>query len=180
MLTMRDADAVLALHREAAAPPSGLAREPDEIHFDYVCAFLARAEADGVAFGAYDEDALCGELHTWRMGPRQFAHVLTDLTIAVHPRVQGRGVGRLLFETLFAEAALLQPRIARIELLCRSGHAHALRLYESMGFVAEGRFKERVRLADGTLEDDIPMVRYLNRDARLSADPPTAPGSEVH
>jgi putative acetyltransferase len=87
--------------------------------------------------------------------------VLTDLTIAVHPRIQGRGAGRLLFESLFAQAALLTPRITRIELVCRSGNVRALRLYESLGFEAEGRFKERVRLADGTLEDDIPMVRWL-------------------
>ena len=161
-LSILDADALLALHRAASAPPSGLARESDEVDPAYIHSFLAKTEAHGIALGAFEEDGeLCGEVHAARLGPRQFAHVLTDLTIAVHPRIQGRGAGRLLFESLFAEAARLTPRITRIELVCRSGNVRARRLYESLGFEAEGRFKERVRLADGTLEDDIPMVRWL-------------------
>jgi putative acetyltransferase len=158
---MADAPALLALHVAAAAPPSGLAREPDEVDMAFIEGFLLRAELHGLALGAFDGEALCGEIHCWRLGPRQFAHSLTDLTIAVHPARQGRGVGRRLFEALFAEAAQLTPRIERIELLCRSGHAAALKLYASLGFVPEGRFIGRVRLSDGTVEDDIPMVRRM-------------------
>ena len=102
-----------------------------------------------------------GEIHASRLGPRQFAHNLTDLTVAVHPDFQGRGVGAALFEALFAEAAKLTPRIERIELMCREGNAGAVRLYERLGFVIEGRFPRRVRLKDGTVEDDLAMGKRL-------------------
>jgi putative acetyltransferase len=93
------------------------------------------------------------------MRPAQFRHVLTDLTVAVHPRAQGRGVGSRLFEALFEAASRLTPPVTRIELVARTGNAAAIRLYERLGFRAEGRFAGRVRLADGRIEDDIPMAR---------------------
>jgi ribosomal protein S18 acetylase RimI-like enzyme len=89
------------------------------------------------------------------------AHNLTDLTVAVHPDVQGRGVGAALFEALFAAAEALTPRIERVELLCRHGNLRAVRLYQRLGFVIEGRFPRRVRLPDGTIEDDLAMARFL-------------------
>ena len=45
-----------------------------------------------------------GEIHATRIGPRQFSHVLTELTIAVHPDIQGRGVGSRRFGALFESA----------------------------------------------------------------------------
>jgi ribosomal protein S18 acetylase RimI-like enzyme len=118
---------------------------------------LARPLQDGVALTAWIGGALAGEIHASRYTPRQFAHNLTDLTVAVHPDAQGRGVGAALFEALFAEAGKLSPAIERVELLCREGNTGALRLYERLGFVVEGRFPRRVRLKDGTVEDDLAM-----------------------
>lgn len=162
-LALADRDAVLALYRAAAAGPNGgLARTPDEIDEAYVESFLREAEADGVSLGAFDPDgALLGEIHASRPGPRQFAHVLSDLTVAVQPDARGQGLGTRLFEALFAHAAGLRPRIERVELVAREGNAGAVRLYQRLGFVIEGRFRGRVRLPDGTVEDDLPMARAL-------------------
>ena len=158
-LTAADAPAVHAAHQAAASvPDSGLARAPDEITLAYVEAVIAKASRDGVALGAFDGPRLLGEVHAVRLGPRQFAHVLTDLTVAVHPDAQGRGVGKALFAALFSAAGALDPVATRIELVARSGNIGALRLYQSLGFVAEGRFRGRVRLPDGRVEDDIPMA----------------------
>lgn len=161
-LDLADTDAVIALYKAVTAlPGSGLARQSDEITREYVAGFLARALDGGVALGAFTSEALVGEVHATRIGPRQFAHVLTDLTIAVHPDVQGRGIGSRLFYALFASAAKLVPRATRIELVARSGNTTALRLYAELGFSAEGRFQSRVRLPGGQIEDDIPMAREL-------------------
>lgn len=161
-LRLADTDAVVALYRAVTAVPgSGLARQSDEISREYVAGFLARALDGGVSLGAFTGDALVGEIHATRIGPRQFAHVLTDLTIAVHPDLQGRGVGSRLFDALFASAAKLVPRATRIELVARSGNTAALRLYEKLGFRAEGCFQARVQLEGGQIEDDIPMARHL-------------------
>jgi len=155
------ADAVLALYQATAAAPGGLARRPDEIDLAYVRGFLAKASKDGVTLGAWDRERLCGEIHAWRIGPDQFAHVLSDLTVAVEPDYQGKGVGSALFRALFAAAAGLTPRIVRIELAAREGNASAIALYQRLGFVIDGRFEKRVRMPDGAFEADIAMGLIL-------------------
>lgn len=158
-----DAAPVRALYLAVAgAPGSGLAREPDEMTPAYVQGFLARAAGNGICLGAFDGESLVGEIHAARMGPRQFDHVLTDLTVAVHPGYQGRGIGQRLFQALFEAVRTLQPVVTRVELVARSGNHGALRLYERLGFVREGTFRGRVRLRDGTVEDDVPMARLLD------------------
>ena len=168
---LSDADLaqVVSLYRAAAAVPgSGLAREEDEIGEDYVRAFIARAGCDGITLGAFIGDELAGEIHAVRIGPRQFAHVLGDLTVAVRPSAQGRGIGTTLFDGFLAAARGLEPKIERIELLARSGNEGALRLYERLGFVREGRLIGRVRLPDGSVEDDIFMALRVEENADLS------------
>ena len=158
-LSSADLEAVLALHRAAAEGQSGLARRPDEIEPGYIAHFLDHAT---IRLGAFVDGQLAGEIHVTRLGPRQFHHVLTDLTVAVNPAVQGSGVGGALFEALFAAARALTPPVERVELMVRAGHAGAIRLYERLGFQVEGRFPRRVRLADGTVEDDVAMVKILD------------------
>jgi putative acetyltransferase len=122
---------------------------------------IADASAAGVALGAWADGRLAGLIKAPRMPSMQFQHVLWDLTIATHPGFQGRGIGRGLFEALFAAARTLEPPIERIELVVRHGLTHAIRLYEQVGFVQEGRFVRRFRMADGTYEDDLPMAKFL-------------------
>lgn len=157
-----DAPAALDLYRAAAAGPGGLARRPDEIDLDHVRGFIASALQGGVTLGAWTPAGeLCAEVHAARPGPAQFEHVLSDLTVAVRPGLQGRGLGSRLFRDLFEAAARLQPRIERVELMVRAGAGDAVRLYERLGFRIEGRFEGRVRLPDGRLEDDLAMGRRL-------------------
>ena len=156
--TPADAEALFALYLATAAGKSGLARDPDEIDRAYVEGFLAKAE---VSIAAWAGEQAVGEIHAGRLGPRQFAHDLLDLTVAVHPEFQGQGLGRRLFEALFEAAATLTPKIERVELFVRAGHTDAIRLYERLGFAIEARFKDRVRLSDGTVEDDLAMVKWL-------------------
>lgn len=159
--TAGDAAQVLALYRAAAGGSGGLARRPEEMDLAYVEGFLAKAHAGGVSLGAWIDGRLAGEIHASRIGPDQFAHVLSDLTVAVDPAWQGKGVGRALFAALFAAARELSPTVTRIELMAREGNIDAIRLYERLGFVMEGRFVQRVRMPDGRLEDDIAMGLLL-------------------
>jgi len=158
--TLADAPAILALHLAAASRGGGLAREPDEMSLGPIEAALAKSLASGVALSAWTGEAIAGEIHAARLGPRQFDNSLTELTVAVHPDAQGQGVGAALFEALFAEARKL-PGVTRVELMCREGNRHAVRLYQRLGFVVEGRFVRRVVLADGTVEDDLAMAKFL-------------------
>jgi putative acetyltransferase len=155
-------DKVLELYRTVAANSGGLARQPDEISRDYVQDFLGRAQRDGVTRAVHTSNgAIVAEIHADRMYPRQFSHVLTGLTIAVHPAWQGKGLRALLFKTLIDTARAMTPPSTRIELMVREGNAGAIVLYERLGFKIEGHFARRVRLPDGTVEDDVAMALLL-------------------
>jgi len=161
-LTPDATDKVLALYRAVAARGGGLARAADEIDAEYVRGFLTKAQKDGVSRAVWLPDgSLAAEIHANRMHPRQFGHVLTDLTAAVHPDWQGKGLGGMLFEALIEAARQMQPPIARIELMVREGNTGAVGLYQRLGFAVEGRFAKRVRLPDGTIEDDFAMGLLL-------------------
>jgi len=161
--TPDDAAAVLALHRKVAAQPGGLARRPEEVTADYVAHALAASAEGGVNLVAQGADGtLCGELHAERMKVAIFAHVLTDLTVAVDPDWQGRGVGSALFRALIDRARTMTPPVGRIELWTGAANLGAQRLYQRLGFRIEGRMIGRGRLPDGTVDDDIVMGLLLD------------------
>jgi putative acetyltransferase len=49
----------------------------------------------------------------------------------------------------------------KLELRVREGNTEALRLYQQFGFVEEGRFEKRIKLADGSCLADISMAKIL-------------------
>jgi len=158
-LAMADGPAVLGVMQAASG---GLGRLPEEMDLAWVAESLGGALVAGVAIGAWAEGRLAGVIKAPRMPLVQFQHVLWDLTIATHPDFQGRRIGRGLFEALFDAARALDPPVERVELVVRHGLTHAIRLYEQMGFVQEGRFARRFHMADGTYEDDLPMAKFLS------------------
>lgn len=160
-----DRDALFALYRAVAAVEGGLARVEDEITPDTVAHNLRAALDRGVSLVALADGAVVGELHAWRPEPRVFAHVLGDLTVAVHPDHQGRGIGRALFVALLDHVRERLPDIRRVELVARQSNARAIALYESLGFVREGRLRGRIRSVGGGFEDDIPMAWMRSGDA---------------
>jgi putative acetyltransferase len=158
-----DATAILTLHRKVAALPGGLARQPGEVTADYVSHAMSAAAGGGVNLVAVSTDGvLCGELHVERMKIALFAHVLTDLTVAVDPDWQGRGVGSALFRLLIDTARAMEPPVGRIELGTGANNLGAQRLYQRLGFRIEGRLPGRGRHPDGSVEDDIVMGLLLD------------------
>lgn len=157
-LGLHDAPALLGLMKSAKG---GLGRLPDEMDLPWMEEALAGALAGGVAIGACTGSRLIGMIKASRMPSVQFQHVLWDLTVAVEPESQGRGVARGLFAEMITSARSMTPRIERVELVVREGLTHAIRLYESFGFRLEGRFERRFRLSDGSYEADLPMALFL-------------------
>jgi putative acetyltransferase len=157
-LSLADAPMVLVLMRRAEG---GLGRLPDEMDLPWMEEALAGALNGGIAIGAWDGSRLVGMIKASRMPSVQFQHVLWDLTVAVDPESQGRGIGQSLFDSLFASAATLTPKIERIELVVREGLTHAIRLYERLGFRQEGCFERRFRLSNGAYEADLPMALLI-------------------
>ena len=52
------------------------------------------------------------------------------------------------------------PGVEKLELTVRSTNEPALKLYRKFGFVVEGRFRNRILLADGRYIDDIGMAWF--------------------
>jgi ribosomal protein S18 acetylase RimI-like enzyme len=148
---------IISLYKAVAGVPDGIARTPEEVTEAYVSGFMHKAAADGVEFVCEEGGRIVGEIHASRTGIACLSSLLTDLTIAVHPEAQGRGVGRRLFEALIAEVTLNMPHIVRIELFARVSNERARGLYASLGFVEEGRLPSRVRNAQGLIEADTVM-----------------------
>ena len=156
----KDLTCILTLYRAVAVIPGGLARTEEEITPDYVGHFLARSLATGVILVARDADtvAILGEIHAWVPEPRVFSHVLGDLTIAIHPDAQGRGIGRQLVEGFLATVVSQRPEIKRIELIARESNRKAIDLYRKLGFVEEGHLVDRIQSVGGGFEADVAMA----------------------
>lgn len=148
-----DAPAIREVYR-AAAEQGTLARMPDEVDDAHVAEFMHAAQ-DGLEVVAEVEGRVVGELHASRLAPRQFAHILGELTIAVHPDHQGQGVGRKLFEEFFRIVRDEMSDIHRVELFAWDQNQGAIRLYESLGFTFEGKLPRRVHTDSGEWRDDV-------------------------
>jgi putative acetyltransferase len=155
-----DLAGILYLYRAVAAIPGGLARTVEEITPEYAGHFLSRSLAAGVILIARHPESrtIVGEIHAWVPEPRVFSHVLGDLTIAIHPDVQGRGIGRQLVEGLLAVVVHQRPEIRRVELIARESNRKAIDLYRNLGFVEEGRLVDRIQGDGGGFEADVAMA----------------------
>ncbi len=158
--THNDSQALLALYRTVAAVEGGLARTAEEITADYVSHFVQKSLACGVLLIARQSDTqeIIGEIHAYDLGPQVFVHVLGELTIAVHPRYQGRGVGKALFTAFLHHVSIERPDMLRVELIARESNQKAIAFYQKLGFRIEGKFAGRLRSVQGGYEADIPMA----------------------
>jgi len=154
-----DGPAIYRLYRQVAEQPGGLARSQAEVTKDYVHAFIEAATRTGIQQVARAEGGeVVGEIHAYPLGLAVFAHVLGNLTLAVSPRHQRRGVAALLLDTFVRRVRHCHPHIERVELIARESNAHAIRLYQRFGFEVEGYLKGRIRGVDGIFEADVPMA----------------------
>ena len=164
--TVGDVEAIVDLYRAVGNAGGGLARMPDEVTLEYVDDFVDAALTGGLELVAIDAaGAVVAEMHARPLGPRAFSHVLGDLTIAVHPEWQGRGVGRRLFAEFLKIVSAEMPHVLRVELKSRESNDRAISMYQSLGFEKEGRMAGRIQLPDGTLDADIPMAWHRAEDA---------------
>jgi len=67
--------------------------------------------------------------------------------------------GRALLEHLLAWAEG-RPDVEKVELAVRAGNEPPQRLYRRLGFQEEGRLRRRLRLPDGSFEDDLVMALF--------------------
>jgi ribosomal protein S18 acetylase RimI-like enzyme len=157
-----DAVGIATAERETAGTPGLLVGIPGEIPLGAYKEKIASLSERGRYIVAEETGVLVGHAFLDPMEMLANAHVFR-LTVVVRPGCRGRGIGRALLQDLLAWASS-DPRVRKVELLVRATNARAIRLYRDMGFVEEGRFRRRVRLADGSYIDDIAMAWFPFRE----------------
>ncbi|MBC7772484.1 MAG: GNAT family N-acetyltransferase [Pyrinomonadaceae bacterium] len=172
-----DADvAVLLEHRVHMADnnPHGVT-EPDEVSHDPVKMnemIKDHAEKHGWLFLVVEQVAagqspdaadppglILGEL-TFRNGSRRKVAHQGDFGISVHADWRGRGIGRVMIETLM-EWAAAHDTIEKIFLGALSTNKRAIRLYRRLGFRKEAVRHSFFKLGPGQYVDDVMMSRWV-------------------
>lgn len=158
---LEDAGALAQAERDIARIPGRLASHPDELKdesFREKIQLLADGN-EGLYLVAEEDGLLVGHAFFERHKLASTRHV-ANLTIAVHEGHQGKGVGRGLMEQLLAWAKA-HPEVEKCELHVRSSNQRAIKLYESLGFVEQGRKPKHLKYAPGVYQDDIYMALWV-------------------
>lgn len=156
-----DAAAIAAAERETAATPGLLVGRPGEIPLQAYRDKLTKLADHGRYVVAQDAGGIIGHAMLDPMPMQANTHVFL-LTIVVHPGHLEQGIGKAMLQDLL-DWAQGDRRVGKVELNVRAGNLRAQALYRHFGFVAEARFRERVRRADGVLEDDLGMAWFPRR-----------------
>jgi ribosomal protein S18 acetylase RimI-like enzyme len=165
LATITDSNKIYELYKEVSKTTGGIARTNIEITEDYIYTFTTKALNTGLQFVVENiqEGTIVGEIHCYKLEPKVFSHILSDLTIVVHPSFQGNGFGNELFRTLLNTVKYEWKDILRIELIARESNKKAILFYEHLGFKKEGKLQNRIRSGKENFEADIPMA-WMNEN----------------
>ncbi|HOX82753.1 MAG TPA: N-acetyltransferase [Chryseolinea sp.] len=155
-----DLHSLIALYKAVARTEDGIARLEYEVTEDYVKDFLLKSLASGliiVGENPDDETQLIASVHAYKKGIKVFDHVLGDMTLVVHPQFQGKKIGRTIFTIFLEEIGRNRLDVGKVELIARESNTKAIALYQSLGFLVEGRMEMRIKTTHDDYEADIPM-----------------------
>jgi GNAT superfamily N-acetyltransferase len=157
-----DLDVVVALRRKALeSHPRAFGASPDEDRL--ISGTASKAvfgnPGESVVLGAYENQALVGMAGLSRATGAKRRHKVIIWGMYVIPSVRRRGVGRMLLETLVAEARKW-PDVRQLHLSVTAVAAEARSLYESAGFVEWGREPRSLQWA-GDFTDETHLALLL-------------------
>lgn len=159
--TSSDAKNLAAAEQQTAATPGLLVSRPHELTpaaFERKITELATA---GRYIVAEQDGRVVGHALLEPMPLEATAHVFR-LTVVVHSGFLGQGIGTMLMRDLM-NWARLSAKVIKVELQVRATNARAIYLYSRLGFVEEGRFKNRIHLPDGSFIDEIAMAWFPDK-----------------
>ncbi len=158
-----DKEKIISLYKEVSKNIGGIARTKSEITSRYIQDFMTKSAENGIQLiieDPHNKNQLIAEIHCYKLTPKVFHHILSELTLVVHPSFQRMGIGEQLFTKLLDVVRMEMPHILRVELITRESNTRAIKLYEKIGFKIEGRFEKRIQSNNGDLEADIPMAWF--------------------
>ena len=112
-----------------------------------------------VSLLAFEDSTLVGYLHFACEERRRRAHS-GRFGIAVRREWRDRGVGRVLLQTLL-DWAREEPQVEKVWLEVFATNSRGIHLYETLGFVEEGRLTKEIKVAPGHYIDLVLMSRFV-------------------
>ena len=150
-----DAKTLCEAEKFYAKTPGFLVSDPSELKIEN---FLQKISTCYYIVDQKDNQ-IVGHAFLENMSMLRLSHI-ARLTIVVHEGHGRAGVGTPLMNDLISWAKASED-IEKIELLVRASNIAAISLYEKLGFQTEGRFKNRIKIADHHYQDDLSMALYL-------------------
>ena len=162
---LADAEQLSAMDKALAEDGRGMvltvdqvrAVDDERVRIDLMYRKMSTGDASLIIVALIDGQ-MVGSAEFGQLRPKRCQHVGV-LSLGVHPGCQRAGVGRALMNYVIDHARRSGTR--RLELYTRADNTRARTLYESLGFAVEGVRRGFVALDDGTLIDDLTMVRWL-------------------
>ena len=157
-----DASAMLAFLKNTAAETDNLIRYPEE------CLTDVKAEEDFLSSICQSETSmmiLCeidgeiiGNCHLWYT-PRIKLRHRGEVAIALLKKYWGLNIGSTMFEEMVIQAR--NWKLEHLSLSYIEGNDRARGLYEKVGFLEVARIPDVYRLKDGSMRQDIWMMKKL-------------------
>ena len=155
-----DRDQLFTLYRLVADQSDGIIREKSEITPAYIDQIFSSSLDRGLMLVAVEQTEIIGAIHAYTPGIRAFRHILSDLTIVVHPGHQGKGIGTELFNAFFTQVKRNFSHILRVELFTREHNRKNVEFYKRLGFVNEGRQERKIFLEDDRFHTPLHMAWF--------------------
>ncbi len=148
------------LYKRISEIPDGIIRKRDEITRKYISGFLRDSIDRGLILVGLLDHKIVGEIHAYTPNIYAFQHILTDLTVVVDPNYHGQGIGRKLFEQFLKTVKVDFRHILRIELYVREHNERNVNFYKSLGFINEGRQKNKIFNSNSKFETPLHMAWF--------------------
>jgi len=158
-----DVNSLLDLYLKVSTNVKGIARSKSEITKHYIIGIINNSKKGGLNLVGFENGILIAEIHATKYGIDIFNHILTNLTIVIHPDYQSKGYGKEIFENFLTFIEKNRPDILRVELESRSSNKKSLGLYQSLGFKQEGVMRNKTRNINGDFEDSL-LFSWFNRN----------------
>ena len=160
--TPEDASAMLAFLKTTAGETENLIRYPEECLTDIKAeedflSGISRSETNMMILCVIDGQVI-GNCHLWYT-PRIKLRHRGEIAIALLKQYWGLGIGSAMFEEMVAQAKSWE--LEHLGLSYIEGNDRAQRLYEKVGFREVARIPDVYRLKDGSMRQDIWMMKKL-------------------
>ncbi len=159
---IEDSFACAQAEREIAATPGLLVSKPFELLEDeFRTTILKSTQPKSVIYLVAEcKEELVGHAFLEPLHRSVISHV-ADLTMAIHPGWQGKGIGTQLLQALIKQAKV-SGNIEKIALHVRATNERAIALYTKAGFIQEGQLKKHVKINATEYIDDVLMALFIN------------------